>query len=166
MTSAPRSASCMPTAPGPSSELSMMRTASSSPRVVSFVVIERSAYHVAAAAVTRSSEDTTARDRAAAVHREQRAGDELALPTRQVDHRVGDVVRLPEPGEVHRLELGAALGRERRLPPLVHHVADRDRVAADALAAIVDRDRARERVQATLAGDVRRQARARALRPV
>ena len=63
---------------------------------------------------------------------EQGAGDELALAAGQVDDGLGDVVGLAQPGEVHRLELGASLGGHAGVAPLVHDVADGDRVAADA----------------------------------
>ena len=82
---------------------------------------------------------------------------------RQVHRRVRDVVGLAEAGEVHRLEARPALVGDVGVAPLVEDVAGADRVAADAVGRVVDRDRPGEPVQPGLARDVRGEARARAL---
>src|SRR5262249_42325887 len=64
------------------------------------------------------AQDPAAGDRAAAVDREEHAGDELALAAREVDHRPRDVVGLAEACEVHPFQLGAALGRHAGVPAL------------------------------------------------
>src|SRR5262245_11865924 len=166
MTSAPRSASCMPTPFGPRSELSMTRTPARSPPVTACWIAIETAYHVTAAAVTRaapSPEDATAGDRAAAIDRDQGTGHELALAAREVHDGIRDVVRLPEPRQVHRLELRAPLGRQLVVAALVHHVAHGDRVAADVLVGMVDGHGSREGVEASLARDVCSETGARAL---
>src|SRR5262245_2400545 len=163
MTSAPRSARCMPTPPGPRSALSMMRTPARRPAVESVVVIAAAVARRARARHTlrrlaASAQHPAARDRAAAVYREQGAGDELALAAGQVDDGVGHVVGIAQPGQVHRLELRTSLGGHARVAPLVDDVADGDRVAADRLLAVLDRDRPCEGVESALAGDVGREA--------
>src|SRR5262249_60824050 len=63
----------------------------------------------------------------------------------------------------HGPTLGAPGRRQARVAPLVDDVADGDRVAADRLPPVLDRDGPREGVEPALAGDVRRESRARAL---
>src|SRR5262245_35654126 len=159
----------MPTPPGPRRALSMMRTPARRPAVESVVVIAAAVARRARARhtlgpLTASAQHPAARDGAAAVDREQGAGDELALAAGQVDDGVGHVVGMAQAGQVHRLELRASLGGHAGVAPLVDDVADGDRVAADRLPAVLDCDRPREGVETALAGDVGGQAGARALR--
>ena len=68
----------------------------------------------------------------------------------------------PRRGEVHALVARAAVGGDVGVAAVVEHVAGADRVAADAVVGVVDRDRAGQAVEARLGRDVRGEAPARA----
>src|SRR5215470_7157730 len=68
----------------------------------------------------RSAEARGATDAAPAVELQVDAGQELGLATREVHRGIRRIACVAEPGEVHRLHLGAALGRHVRVPAHVH----------------------------------------------
>src|SRR5439155_2250343 len=94
--------------------------------------------------IRASAEREPAGNAAAAVELEVDAGHELRLAAREVHRGVRDISRDAEPGEVHARVPRAPLVGDAGIAPVVEHVAGADRVAADAVGRVVDRDRARQ----------------------